>query len=718
MNVKKARVFLIFVLLVASIIPSIQAPSDTASPSQSNDDAMRTGIGSYFGDTSFLTLQDEVVDIVTGIRFRGVDVPQGAKINNATLYVRSVYAYPIGEAYVTLTGDDADNSRAFNDSGSFNRIYTNAFKVWNVSDVFGTVIANVSITEIVQEIVDRPGWSDGNDLSLIMFSESGSPRREFISWDGNWEDPWIVVWFDEELTQEEIEDDIQDQAAAPFNDTTTFTWEKNDTYRGIDIYTVYEMGAAELLVVSSNNLIYFNTTKGDPNYNNWAASSFSFQSAGCVEFITTLGDWTYLIGQNNSQAQIFYSDDEFQTWQVETINDNFGALAGEGSDYGSILADQNGSDVIHVVFSSESDWNPATYDIIYTNFSIDPVTETLVWSTDYVNVTEDYATSQTDADMYQQKDGTLHIAWDGHNGTAQDAAQYRRRQANGTWLDAVRLSSDDAFDAFEVEIVANEDTGVAMAIWTRLAVGSWSLRWDVVFPNNTVGTAVGSTDRALSNSRYASAVVQRNNSVAHLVYIDYNGDHVEYRSKLIDNSTAWSGSQVVSGLIDRHANPVVALDEDNFTLAAVWWNFDGTETDWNVWQVGSAPVSADTLLLNLELRYPSMSDYFSRAIVDIFIFLVYPNGTLVSPDPLPEGVDPEDVIDDLLGGAQPEDPQEDVYTVIGKFQWKLLVLAVGMIMLLGSPVAGVYYGGDTATWIKILFIMFFGIGILWQIKSM
>jgi hypothetical protein len=106
-----------------------------------------------------------------------------------------------------------------------------------------------------------------------------------------------------------------------------------------------------------------------------------------------------------------------------------------------------------------------------------------------------------------------------------------------------------------------------------------------------------------------------------------------------------------------------------------------------------------------------------------FVFITDPNGTLIG------GGDPSDCeydewecikeeIDDDAGGAQPEDPLPEQYGVLDRFQWKLLVLAVGMIMVLGSPIAGVHFGADPATWIKILFVMFFGIGILWQLKFM
>ena len=560
MNVKTVKVFLIFVLLVASIIPMIQAPSDTASPDQSNDDAMRTGIGSYFGDTAFLTLQDEVVDIVVGVRFRGVDVPQGAKINNATLYVRSVYAYPIGEAYVTLTGDDADNSRAFNDSSSFNRIYTNAFKVWNVSDVVGTVLGNVSITEIVQEIVDRPGWSSGNDLSLIMFSDSGTPRREFVSWDGSWEDPWIVVWFDEELTEEEIIDDIQSQVneTDPGSDPEDWDWEKNETYRGYDSYLATESG--HYLNFSTFELIGTESAK-----------------------ITGLND-TYFLATNlytHTDAYLRRNYTDYRNNASSSVSVKFGIR------------------VLALPWSG-----PGTYQW-YGLWGVSDV---------HGRIEEDW------------NDGYIY--------------------AGRTWADSA-MGTAWAYD---------DPLGDSVAWSPRLYSAGGGLPWTLWY-------------------------------------------HIRLQMQgMISNVTVWNDPEMTSL---------------NNTFDDVFAPGPGNMNDTLVYEYMIARWTSDPSATGITAEFLSFDED-----LDTLIFIVYPNGTLVSPDPLPDGVDPEDFIDDLLGGAQPEDPQDDEYTVIGKFTWKLLVLAVGMIMLLGTPVAGVYYGGDTATWIKILFIMFFGIGILWQIKSM
>ena len=557
MNVKTVKVSLIFILLVASIIPMIQAPSDTASPSQSNDDAMRTGIGSYFGDTAFLFLQDEVVDIVTGIRFRGVAVPQGAKINNATLYVRSVYDYPAGSVSVTLTGDDTDNSLAFNDSGSFNRIYTLAFKVWDVSDVTGTVLANVSITEIVQEIVDRPGWSSGNDLSLIMFSESGSPRREFVSWDGSWEDPWIVVWYDEELTEEEIIDDIQSQVneTDPGADPEDWVWEKNDTYRGYDIYFAIEQG-------------------------HWLNFSTFTVMGGDSGKISGLNDTYFLATNVYSFSDVYmrrnYSD--YRNATSPTTSVRFG------------------------VTTIAMPWNgPGAYEYV------------TVWG-----ISTSHGISRQ---------------WD--EGYTYNFRTWSNQQMGTAWsVDGGALRDSLTWSPLLLEV------NLPYTLWYDIRL--------------------------------------RTNTMVHNVSV-YN---------------------------DMEMTDLNVTYNDQYTLGP------GQETWVYEYMIARQHTATQNTGITSEFHSDPDPD------LDTLIFIVYPNGTLVSTDPLPDGVDPEDFIDDLLGGAQPEDPQEDEYPIIGKFTWKLLVLAVGMLMLLGSPIAGTYYGADTATWIKILFIMFFGIGILWQIKSM
>jgi len=56
--------------------------------------------------------------------------------------------------------------------------------IWNISDVKGPdKWHNVTITPIIQEIVNQYGWESGNSLALIILSEKGNIRRQFTSAD-------------------------------------------------------------------------------------------------------------------------------------------------------------------------------------------------------------------------------------------------------------------------------------------------------------------------------------------------------------------------------------------------------------------------------------------------------------------------------------------------------------------------------------------------------
>ena len=696
----------IFTMTVFFTMMVFGAETQTRKIQSTGDDGFVTEAG-ILVDSSLVTILDPNMDIRSYLVFRMIEINTWESLNNATLRLRvGSLQVEDPESKVTIYGVDDGNFNGFASAAQVLSAPLTSQKVnLNTSAFSGQKWIEIDVSDIVAEIKSNPTW-EGDDgftgtIGFIILGRARSQER--FNYDGRFfydklannglEAQLIIVWGDP------LEEPPPSEKPTLLNNTD-YVWEFNESVPGyfkngtdpwtgeITIYKVTELGVPQILVVASNSMHFFNTSRGDPNYVDWpGTASFTFQEAGAVEFITTLGDWTFLIGRNTTDLEVFWSDDEFTTWRQEVVTDNFPpGLSGRSADFGSILADQTGEALIHLVFSSYSDWNPATYDIIYTNFTLDPVTKNLTWSPTYFNVTEDYASSQQEADIYQQRNGTIHVAWNGENGTANEIVMYRRRQANGTWLDAVRLSSDDVFDGREPDVVANEDTGLALISWTRLAVGAWSIRWDTVFPNNTVGTAVGTSDRGLSNARYVSMVNERDSGVAHMVYIDYAGDHVEYTFRQIDNSTAWAGAQIVSGVADRHFYPVVSLDEQNETLAVIWWNMDSTETDWGQFQIGDAPSGTDTLLLNHQLRYPSTADYYSRTVLSVSWWLAFPNGTLLGGpfDTYEEAVDAvEEILD--INPKTPAPPSQGwpESGVLTRFKTRFYILIIGIGLLFG-----------------------------------
>jgi hypothetical protein len=571
----KAKTFsklLIIVLFVNCLIGLPPLPvrglpeNQTQAITFTDDDGFVLETGAMLFETGLVTVKDPNQDIRAFLVFRQIEINGWETLQNATLRLRTASSQPFdADNFFTIYGVKDGEFNGFSSAAHIvTAPLTGQSVTYNASQFSGSTWWEIDVSSIVEELKSQPSYTGDEVTSgtfgFIILGAEGDDTRWFYDFSsGNGYQAQIVIhWGDEPdeppPSQKPPAANGSDQVWVYVNTTPAHIPDPDPTDNStfpqdveVDIFRVEDLGDPEIQVVDSNTLAYFNTTKGNPNFNDWAGTStFNFQNAGCAEFIATRGDWTFLVGQNGSSIFIYYSDDEFQTWRSDRVNDDFTGLAGHGSDYGSIWADQNGSALIHLVWSTFSDWNNIVYDIVYSNFTLNPVTLNLTWSPTYFNVTEDYVTSQRDADMYQEQDGTIHVTWTGVNGTVNDIQQYRRRQANGTWLRAVRLSSDDTQDAFEGDVVANENTGVAMVAWTQLQAGNWRIKWDTVFPNNTVGTAVGSTDRSVTDARYVSMVNDRTTNVAHMAYQEDSDLQINYRNRTIDNSTSWSPEDTVS----------------------------------------------------------------------------------------------------------------------------------------------------------------------------
>jgi len=120
-----------------------------------------------------------------GLRFQGVNIPQGAIITNAYIQMRADETDNTN-LDVFIAGHDADNSAAW--SGSYavsGRTKTSATTTWVhngttawTADV--TIAQTPSLSAMVEEIVNRPGWSSGNAMSFI-FWDNNSDQDERVA---------------------------------------------------------------------------------------------------------------------------------------------------------------------------------------------------------------------------------------------------------------------------------------------------------------------------------------------------------------------------------------------------------------------------------------------------------------------------------------------------------------------------------------------------------
>ncbi len=114
-----------------------------------------------------------------GFRFQNVTIPQGATITTAYVQFRAESS-STENTDLTVFGDDTDNSVTFSNSNKLStRTKTSASASWqNVANWSGgNTYQTPELNTIVQEIVDRGGWSSGNSLAILIRSDDDNGKR-------------------------------------------------------------------------------------------------------------------------------------------------------------------------------------------------------------------------------------------------------------------------------------------------------------------------------------------------------------------------------------------------------------------------------------------------------------------------------------------------------------------------------------------------------------
>ena len=134
----------------------------------SSDDCDRDNTNWTTTTTTFYLDWDSVGQ-ADGVRFTNVTVPKGATIVNAYLTVRARDGTtPAGGT--TIYGQAADDPATFSTAADWNgRTWTTANVSWQPSVwVADTYYNSPDISTVVQEIVDRSGWSSGQAMAFKL----------------------------------------------------------------------------------------------------------------------------------------------------------------------------------------------------------------------------------------------------------------------------------------------------------------------------------------------------------------------------------------------------------------------------------------------------------------------------------------------------------------------------------------------------------------------
>jgi hypothetical protein len=117
---------------------------------------------------------------IVGVRFAGVSIPAGSTIASASVRFQ-VDEVSTDLATLSVAGQAADSAPTF--AGTSRSISSRArtaatvpwtVPTWPTVGVAGPDQRTPDLAAVIQEIVDRPGWSWGNALAIII---TGSGRR-------------------------------------------------------------------------------------------------------------------------------------------------------------------------------------------------------------------------------------------------------------------------------------------------------------------------------------------------------------------------------------------------------------------------------------------------------------------------------------------------------------------------------------------------------------
>jgi len=176
----------VWIWSLALLCPVVAARAATIKmrPVSALDDAVETIGGSMSLNSGSLQLGDDAGGIATGIRWSGLAVPAGSTITAAWIEFTSSDSQS-GPASLSLQAQAADSPPAF-DAASGNistRTLTTAAVSWSPAAwKAGTVQRTPDLRAVLQEVVNRPGWTSGNAFVIVV---AGMGRRTAFAVDAS-----------------------------------------------------------------------------------------------------------------------------------------------------------------------------------------------------------------------------------------------------------------------------------------------------------------------------------------------------------------------------------------------------------------------------------------------------------------------------------------------------------------------------------------------------
>jgi len=123
---------------------------------------------------------------MSGMVFRNVNIPQGTRILSAHLKIRAHTSRLTDAAYGMIQAEAANNAAAFDSSRHIASVpRTSASINWDLEHPWSADAwyESPDIGEVIQEVINRSGWSANNALAILYSTRSEGGYRNFSAYD-------------------------------------------------------------------------------------------------------------------------------------------------------------------------------------------------------------------------------------------------------------------------------------------------------------------------------------------------------------------------------------------------------------------------------------------------------------------------------------------------------------------------------------------------------
>jgi hypothetical protein len=123
---------------------------------------------------------------MSGMVFRNVNIPKGTLILSARLKIRSHNSRLTDVAYGVIQAEAANNAAAFGSSRHIaSLLRTTASVNWDLEQPWSQDewYESPDIADVIQEVVNRGGWSSNNAMAILYSTRSEGGYRNFSAYD-------------------------------------------------------------------------------------------------------------------------------------------------------------------------------------------------------------------------------------------------------------------------------------------------------------------------------------------------------------------------------------------------------------------------------------------------------------------------------------------------------------------------------------------------------